>query len=231
MTNRRKKRQLFLPVLLCLLLLTGGATAYGAEAGQAEVSLPVEQKFLTENAPEGIDGSFLYRLEAEGDEPLPEGAKKGAYDFTLTGDEKSQVGPIRYADTGVYRYTMYQVVEKEKDHYIYDRQTYQVRVYVSNVQGGGLSTQVVMENEAGKKTESGAFTNRYKGMVPAPGTGPVTPGASADKPADKTSDGAKTGDDTAVSAWILAACLSGMALLVILRRKPDEKDSGRETMS
>ncbi len=209
MKSRRLKKILFFPALLCLLLMMGGLTAFAAEVGQADVLLPVEQTFEAQNAPEGLDSSFRYRLKAEDGAPLPKGADQDIYEFTLTGNAKGQIGPISYVHAGVYSYTLSQVIDDAKDHYTYDRQTYQVRVYVQNRDGGGLSTQVIIENEAGKKMESGLFNNGYQGTEPE--NPPSPPG--------ELTDGPQTGDNTDLSVWILTACLSGFMVLILLKRR------------
>lgn len=219
MRNRRKKKRMFLPVLFCLLLLSGGMTAYGAEAGQAEVSLPVEQKFQTENELDGLNGRFRYRLRAEEGAPLPQGAREDVYEFTMDGNQKGQIGPITYTYAGVYNYTMNQIIGREEEHYTYDRRTYQIQVYVKSEAGGGMSAQVIIKNETGAKTEEALFENSFRRT--AAGGKTETSGKNPDRPSTSDPskpDRIKTGDEAAIGMWILAIILSALALIVSLER-------------
>lgn len=221
MKNRRKRSRWLIPTLLCLLTLITGTTAYAAQE-PVNVSLPVRQEFHTENAPKVLDDTFVYSLTAKDGAPLPNGADS-VYTFTLTGNEKTMLDGFTYTHGDVYEYTLSQSIEEKKTGYTYDTQIYDIYVYVKNESDTALSAQIVAVTRAGQKTDDVVFSNSYKGTMSAGSGQPVQTGKPDNGTGKGKSGGVQTGDDTTVSAWILAVLLSGVLIFWIIRRNMSPK--------
>ena len=77
----------------------------------------------------------------------------------MKGSEKNEVGPITYTRTGIWHYTLKQSVQKEEKGYDYDKQTYEISVYVENLTDGGLGVQMIVVNREGNKVNEIRFKN------------------------------------------------------------------------
>lgn len=218
MKNRKEKKRRFFPVLLCLFAMMAGGMTVSAAQKPVQAELPVGQEFQTEYAPEGLEDTFTYLLTAKDGAPLPEEAEDGVYRFEMKGTQERML-QVTYTTGGIYEYTLSQEIGDQQANYTYDRQTYQVYVYVKNEPDNSLSAQVVIDNGNGKKTQNALFCNSYKGTAPQQGTGT---GAGGEDSRDKV----QTGDDTVVSVWILTALFSAAVGFWLISKKAAEKAEG-----
>lgn len=181
-------------LILCAvasLILLPAEHVLGAEQA-ASVMIPVVQQFETRNKlPDKLDQTFGYELiRKEQDAPMPEGSDGDRYEFAVKGSEKKEVGPITYTRTGIWHYALKQSVQKEVNGYDYDKQTYEITVYVENLADGSLGTQIIVTNKEGNKVDEILFKNGYTG--------------------EKKGTVARTGDVSDISLWIILLAVSGV---------------------
>ena len=162
-------------------------------AGQmASVMIPVVQQFETRNKlPDKMNQTFRYELlREEQDAPMPDESDGDRYVFDMKGSEQNEVGPITYTRAGIWHYTLKQSVQKEEKGYDYDKQTYEISVYVENLTDGGLGVQMIVVNKEGNKVDEIRFKNGYTG--------------------EKTGNVARTGDVSDIGLWIILLAVSGV---------------------
>ena len=121
---------------------------------------------------------------------MPDESDGDRYVFDMKGSEKNEVGPITYTRTGIWHYTLKQSVQKEEKGYDYDKQTYEISVYVENLTDGGLGVQMIVVNKEGNKVDEIRFKNGYTG--------------------EKTGNVARTGDVSDIGLWIILLAVSGV---------------------
>lgn len=190
-------------LILCAvasLILLPAEHVLGAEQATS-VMIPVVQQFETRNKlPDKLDQTFGYELiRKEQDAPMPEGSDGDRYAFDIKGSDKKEVGPINYTSTGIWHYTLKQSVQKEVNGYDYDKQTYEITVYVENLTDGSLGTQIIVTNKEGNKVDEIRFKNGYTG--------------------EKKGTVARTGDASDIGLWMALLAVSGMAGVVCSRRR------------
>ena len=173
------------------LILLPAEEVLGAEQ-TASVMIPVVQQFEIRNQkPDKLDQTFRYELiREEQDAPMPEGSDGDQYVFNMTGSEKKAAGPITYTHTGIWHYTLKQADQKEVKGYDYDKQIYEITVYVENLADGALGTQMIVTNKEGNKVDEIRFKNGYTG--------------------EKKGSVARTGDESDIGLWITLLVMSGM---------------------
>ena len=156
------------------------------------VMTPVVQQFETRNKlPDKMNQTFRYELlREEQDAPMPDESDGDRYVFDMKGSEKNEVGPITYTRAGIWHYTLKQSVQKEEKGYDYDKQTYEISVYVENLTDGGLGVQMIVVNKEGNKVDEIRFKNGYTG--------------------EKTGNVARTGDVSDIGLWIILLAVSGV---------------------
>lgn len=181
-------------LILCAavsLILLPAEEVLGAEQ-MASVKIPVVQQFETRNKlPDKMNQTFRYELiREEQDAPMPDGSDGDRYVFDMKGSEKKEVRPITYTRTGIWHYMLKQSVQKEEKGYDYDKQTYEISVYVENLADGGLGIQMIVVNKEGNKVDEIRFKNGYTG--------------------EKTGNVARTGDVSDISLWIILLAVSGV---------------------
>ncbi len=181
-------------LILCAaisLILLPAEEVLGAEQ-MASVMIPVVQQFETRNKlPDKMNQTFRYELlREEQDAPMPDESDGDRYVFDMKGSEKNEVGPITYTRTGIWHYTLKQSVQKEEKGYDYDKQTYEISVYVENLTDGGLGVQMIVVNKEGNKVDEIRFKNGYTG--------------------EKTGNVARTGDVSDIGLWIILLAVSGV---------------------
>ena len=181
-------------LILCAavsLILLPAEEVLGAEQ-MASVMIPVVQKFETRNKlPDKMNQTFRYELlREEQDAPMPDESDGDRYVFDMKGSEKNEVGPITYTRAGIWHYTLKQSVQKEEKGYDYDKQTYEISVYVENLTDGGLGVQMIVVNKEGNKVDEIRFKNGYTG--------------------EKTGNVARTGDVSDIGLWIILLAVSGV---------------------
>ena len=128
-----------------------------------EVTLPVMQKFeLPKQEDSNIDTIGVYELKStDNNSPMPTESKENSYTFQIDGADKQTMLQFKYDRTGIYKYQLYQVIQDRKN-YIYDRNTYDLIVYVKNAENGKLTYQIIVQNSNGEKCSEVIFKNRYQ---------------------------------------------------------------------
>ena len=175
-----------------------------ARAADNPLKLTVIQAF-TAYSPSAA-ATFSYRLRPlEAGSPMPADSP-AEYIFTATGNSRAQLGPLAFAEQGLYRYELSQVVAAEMPGFTYDRRVYTVEAYVD----AALRVELVVKNEDGTKAAEIEFRNSY-GVSPPPPTAPPTT-----KPG---SDGPKMGDDAdaalAVALFVFGGVLVAGAMTAL----------------
>lgn len=193
-------------LILCAvasLILLPAEEVLGAEQ-TASVMIPVVQQFETRNTlPDKLDQTFRYELiREEQDAPMPEGSDGDRYVFDMTGSEKKEVGPITYTHTGVWHYTLKQSVQNEEKGYDYDKQTYEIAVYVENLADGSFGVQMIAANKEGNKVDEIRFKNGYTG--------------------EKKGTVARTGDVADIGLWMALLAVSGVLAGGVYSRRRDK---------
>ena len=147
-------------ILATALLLAGimgllfGMTAFAAETGN--VALTVRQAFGDAGASAPND-TFDYRLAPKlASNPMPAGSGSGGYTFAVTGTDEIEIGPIDFAQPGVYTYELGCITPAAAG-YTLDRQVYRIDVHVKN----NLTTAVVVYKNDGAKASDIYFGHLY----------------------------------------------------------------------
>ena len=241
--NKRNKKMIKtgLLLLLCVYFMTGYVWAAGEGVSQASIYLSVSQIFEVSRPAEGISDVFTYILAADEENmPLPAGGTDGQYRFSVKGNAQRQIGPITYSHGGVYRYTLsldMSDMEDQSRHYRLDQSVWEIMVLIRNQEDGGLTAQVVVTNEKGKKAEEVIFRQAYDGGDPEEET-PEYPAAPPDNATEETPPGEEqtsslgtpgmpeltdaqaglspgTGDSSRAGLWACAALVSGTAAFIL----------------
>ena len=117
-----------------------------------DLSITVTQRFSSSSE------SFGYTFKAlERDNPMPEGSSNDRYTFTIRGTDSLEIILPKYSEEGTYRYEVYQVIDRQKPNYIYDRQLYNIIVYVDM----DLNVNINILNNQGVKVDVIEFENKY----------------------------------------------------------------------
>jgi len=99
--------------------------------------------------------------------PMPEGTEGGLARIAISGAGAGEFGPIAYDEVGIYSYTIRQIPGTNVD-CTYDARVYEMTVYVTNKQGGGLETTMVLHvGEEADKPDDIVFHNKYRVVRPA----------------------------------------------------------------
>lgn len=212
-----KRKQIFGMMLLLILTFAFSAPVLAEEQSQISVSIPVSQKF-TNHKRQGAkpEDKFIYQLIAkDAQNPMPEG-NQSPYIFQMKGTVNQNLPSMVYKHAGVYKYEILQRIKEEKTGYIYDKQVYQIEVYVQN-KGRGLTADVIALTQKGEKAGEILFENSYKEK-------------ESTEAAKKSSSGkkakiAKTGDTAAVRLYaaVMFTAFLRMLVLVIKRRTSSEE--------
>lgn len=151
-------------LLLCAAALCPAAMADGLSV-TVDVSVTLEGTL-----PEKAESFSIVMQPDEASFPMPEGSEGGLARIVIKGAGMGSFGPIAYDKVGVYSYTVRQIPGTNAD-CRYDARVYGLTVYVTNKQGGGLETTMVLHlEEEADKPDDILFHNRYRVVRP-----PVTP--------------------------------------------------------
>lgn len=214
----RKNKQILVFVLLFSFLCFPVKQIFAA-AYETEVPLTVKQSFEVKNPAEEMDFTGNYEFRALDQEaPMPENTKNGIYFFSLNGEQIETTFSLQYLHAGVYHYQLVQTTA-EKERYQYDKNCYEITVYVKNGENGELVSEVVAEKGDGKKCGDLEFQNSYQGNPPE-----SSEQSNPSKP-DDPSKPVKTGDTTPVLAYvgIAAGSLLLIATLAYFRKRNQKK--------
>ncbi len=220
----KKSRRIFGIMVLFFCFLSFPVNHVFAASGMAEVSLRVTQNFAVKNPAKKMDFTGNYEFSAlDKGAPLPEKAENGKYSFSLEGEKAELPIHLQYSHAGVYQYRLIQTTE-DKEGYQYDKNSYQITVYVKNSDKGELHTQVVAEKENGRKSGRLEFQNFYQGKEPD-GSDPNGSNGSAGY-GGSSANPVKTGDSTNITPYILtaAAALLLAAVIVFVKKFNRKKE-------
>lgn len=99
--------------------------------------------------------------------PMPEGSSGGLARLVVTGAGEASFAPIAYEKVGIYSYEICQIPGTNED-CTYDARVYEMTVYVTNKQGGGLETTMVLHvGDEADKPDDILFHNKYRIIRPA----------------------------------------------------------------
>ena len=164
---------------------TDGSTAGNQTAGAGEVTLLALQVFTDTSAADVgrvfalHDETFAYRLTPKGAScPMPAGSGGSGYDFTITGTDEAEIGPIHFTKAGVYTYEIRHVTEPRPG-YEYDQTVYTVEVLVES----GLTATVIAANQNGDKVSAILYEHSYNEDEEVL---PTDPSVTVDPPVVKT---------------------------------------------
>ena len=211
--------------IICAILTSLSVFAAEPSAG---VKIPVEQRFDNQSRQEA-ESTFHYILKAaDRGIPMPKGSKEDTYSFSMTGTQTIFLDEISYVTPGVYCYEVFQDVSEQQEDYQYDESRYIVAIHVKNTVSQGLETEIFIQNDEGEKCEGLIFENKFNGKSEE-NQPPKDGGQDSRNPV-------KTGDETAVSAWLILMGVSSLSMLLLslysggLTRKRKEKNNGKKKL-
>lgn len=202
MMKKLLKKNIAWIVLLLVLFINDKVYASN---NYVKVPLVVEQFFdLPEGTEKEVDLTSEYVLRGLSENAtFPENNNQDRFSFKLNGKRKNITIPLEYMRAGIYYYELEQTT-KDKENYIFDRQTYKITVYVKNGETDQLRAQVIVENQDGKKSGKIEFHNRYL----------LKSTSSSQQNLE-----VKTGDEQKVYIWYLVASVSVCIILVMIVMK------------
>lgn len=188
--------------IICAMLTSLSVFAAEPSVG---VKIPAEQRFENQSGQEA-ESTFHYILKAaDRGVPMPKGSKEDTYSFSMTGTQRIFLDEISYVTPGVYHYEAFQEVSEPHEDYQYDGSRYIVEIHVKNTVSQGLETEIFIQNDEGEKCEGLIFENSFKGKSEEKQP-PKDGGQDSKNPV-------KTGDETAVSAWLILMVVSSISML------------------
>ena len=160
------KRMKWLTAFGILAALLAAACAVAAEP----LSMPIAVSISTRGTPPEAPETYTVRMTAdEAGNPMPEGAKDGVYDLTISGAAsvnepgagQGSFPGIVFDRVGIYTYTIRQIAGTAAGAE-YDSTAYTLKVTVSNRTGGGFDvTPVARRQGQTVKTTDVSFINSY----------------------------------------------------------------------
>ena len=159
-------------VAMMLMLLLLVAMPIAASAASRTISIEVVQVFSTNSG--SSEETFTYRLKAsKSNNPMPTGSTEEGYTFSITGNKSVDIVLGSINTEGMFTYTLYQVIERERLGFTYDKRVYHLEIHVDS----SLNSYLIVKFDDGKKADAIEFINSYRG-----GGGPVTPPKPTDPP-------------------------------------------------
>lgn len=145
----------------------GFTNVYSVESTKVESAFKVQKKISGRNWTKA--DAFTMTLTAEGEEPMPEGAKEGVATITLKKDvQVGNFGTIEYAKPGTYTYVIAEQAGDETA-LTFSKATYRATVMVTDDGAGKLSAKTKIAqltddagNAAERTVEAAVFTNTAK---------------------------------------------------------------------
>lgn len=207
MIKKLLKKNIAWIILLSALVINNKAYASN---NYVEVPIVVEQFFdvAGQNEKEvDLTGEYILR-GLSGNATFPQNTSQDRVVFQLNGNEKNITIPLNYLHAGIYCYELKQTT-KDKENYIFDRQTYKITVYVKNGETDQLRAQVIVENKDGKKSGKIEFHNRYLLKTTSN---------------SQQNLAAKTGDEEKIYIWYLVASISIFTILTMFVMKEKRKN-------
>ncbi len=117
---------------------------------------------LTGSKPSAAETLTVVMTPEDAASPMPEGTVDGIYKLATTGAGNYEMAPMTFNKVGIHDYTIRQEAGSHKRG-TYDARIYDMTVFVTNKETGGLETTVVMHLD-GVEAKPGKveFTNSYK---------------------------------------------------------------------
>ena len=134
--------------------------------------IPVNQTYTEKNKiPSDLNRTFKYVLTAsDSSYPMPSGASNGSYNFSLKSTASTKI-EISYTKTGVYKYSLKQVIPDSKiSRMTYDEKVYDITVSVKNSGNSLISSVYISESGSSYKNDSANFENSYTGKKSSGGS-------------------------------------------------------------
>ena len=156
---RTKMKWLAAIGMIMILLLSVCALAEGEVTGTLSVSVS------TEGTPPETPETYIVRLTADGEIPMPAGsvdkAGKKYYDLKIVGAGSANFPAISYDRVGIYTYTVRQLAGSRSD-VSYDDSIFDVKVTVSNkASGDGFDIAVATRKRGNSEKSPISFVNIY----------------------------------------------------------------------
>lgn len=146
-------------LMLCVLVLCVSALATAAlAAAPVTAHIPVKVT-LSGPAPQEPENFVIRLTPVQASNPMPADSVDGVYSTTISGAGSALI-EITYSRVGVYDYTVKQVSGDNRN-CIYDAAEYQVTVFVTNSETGGLDVTVVAYRDGAEDKSDIIFDNRY----------------------------------------------------------------------
>ncbi len=147
--------------------------AFAAESASLELEATIS---LTDH-PSDFSEDYTVVLEAEDkNNPMPQGSSGTSYEKSRTGAGDVKLDPIDFKRPGIYNYTVSQKAGSA-DRWTYDSSVYNVVVYVTNGEEGGLEVNAAIRKEGENEKSEILFINEYDPL-------PVSVSITAEKTMD-----------------------------------------------
>ncbi len=168
-----------LSILLTVALTIPVFSMPAFAGGTPSVQIPVTVT-LTGSKPSTPEALNVVLKPVDTASPMPEGTADGFYKLTITGGGTQNMAPIVFDKVGIHEYTIHQ---EPGTHYrgTYDQKVYDMTIFVTNKETGGLETTVVLRLD-GAEAKPGKieFVNRYRSSGGGDGGG--SPSGSGGNP-------------------------------------------------
>ena len=166
--NTKRKRMLYLLAVFVMILITISPTA--TYAADHPLKLTVKHTFTTTS--DSAYNMFTYRLTPlSPGNPMPAGSTADGYTFSIAGSDNVEIDMPDYAQPGIYRYELAQVIGEEKPGYTYDKQVYTIEVHVNEA----LGVDFIVFDDTQTKVADIAFENGYRARATDPNLMPDPP--------------------------------------------------------
>ena len=155
---KKMKKYAGILFMMIISMLACSMTAFAEESPQIKVPVNID---LTGAVPYKSE-DFKIVLEAEdASSPMPAGSVDGKYESVITGKGTAYL-EITYPKVGIHNYTVHQEPGTHAKGE-YDDTVYQMTVYVTNVETGGIgATTILYIDDINTKFDSVDFVNNYK---------------------------------------------------------------------
>lgn len=133
----------------------------------ATIAIPIEQTFLTTDYMlSRKDTTFKYVLiPLEEENAMPENSENGKYIMSLIGNETDNQIVIPFDYIGTSTYIVKQLIEEEKEHFIYDTPQYYITVKTNYNSNNKFVADTIVKNDAGLLVSIIDFCNEYNDDV------------------------------------------------------------------
>ncbi|MCL2491827.1 MAG: hypothetical protein FWE87_03665 [Coriobacteriia bacterium] len=158
-TKKVIRRRTILTLVLLSVYMVSMFAPLVASADTEGILIPVSQTFTNTGMVVEPTSTFEYRLAPElAWYPMPAYSEGAIYDFSLTGNDSTEIGPIDFSqvDVGIYTYHV-MCTSPLAPYYTLDQQVFTIMVYVMH----GQISIVVAYQENGNKVSDIRFDHEY----------------------------------------------------------------------